>query len=131
MTEDKSRELAACGQCGAVLRKKFNFCPACGRPRAGSRGADPAVGHPGDGVPAGVNSLRVGIFADVLMSILQDLNDHEELQRIFGVPVVRCLVVVADQNDLRIEDGGRMELSEEDKSTFLKTLDEIIRGNAV
>ena len=81
--------------------------------------------------PAGVNPDRVGIFMDVLDNIISDLNDNPELQKIFGVPVSRALVTVADNNDLRIEDGGRVPLSEEQQQTFLRILDEVIRANSV
>lgn len=68
---------------------------------------------------------------DVLDNIISDLNDNAELQKIFGVPVSRALVVVADNNDLRIEDGGRVTLTEEQQNTFLRILDEVIRANSV
>jgi len=81
--------------------------------------------------PEGVNPERVGIMMDVLDNIISDLNDNPELQKIFGVPVSSGLVVVADNNDLRIEEAGKVDLSEEQKETFLKVLDEVIRANAV
>jgi len=84
-----------------------------------------------EGVPEGVNPDRVGIFMDVLDNIISDMNDNAELQKIFGVPVSRALVVVADGNDLRIEDGGRVNLTEEQQNTFLRILDEVIRANSV
>ncbi|MBD3388682.1 MAG: hypothetical protein GF416_06410 [Candidatus Altiarchaeales archaeon] len=81
--------------------------------------------------PAGVNPDRVGIFMDVLDNIISDLNDNAELQKVFGVPVSRALVVVADNNDLRIEEGGRVPLNEEQQQLFLRVLDEVIRANSV
>jgi hypothetical protein len=78
----------------------------------------------------GVNPDRVGIFMDVLDNIISDLNDSPELQKIFGVPVSRALVIVADTNDLRIEEGGRVPLTEEQQNAFLRVLDDIIRANA-
>jgi len=81
--------------------------------------------------PAGVNPDRIGIFMDVLDNIISDLNDNPELQKIFGVPVSRALVLVADNNDLRIEEGGRVPLTEEQQNTFLRVLDEVIRANSV
>ena len=80
---------------------------------------------------AGVNPDRIGIYMDVLDNIISDLNDNPELQKIFGVPVSRALVVVADTNDLRIEDGGRVPLSDQQQQAFLKVLDEVIRANSV
>jgi hypothetical protein len=86
----------------------------------------------GSAEPAGgVNPDRIGIYMDVLDNIISDLNDNAELQKIFGVPVSRNLVVVADQNDLRIEEGGRKELTDDDQNTFLRVLDDVIRANSV
>ena len=81
--------------------------------------------------PAGVNPDRVGIMMDVLDNIISDLNDNPELQQLFGSPVSAGLVVVADNNDLRIEDAGRVDLTDEQQQTFLRVLDEVIRTNAV
>ena len=80
---------------------------------------------------APVNPDRVGIWMDVLDSIISDMNDNAELQKIFGVPVSRALVIVADSNDLRIEEGGRVPLTEEQQNTFLRILDEVIKANSV
>jgi hypothetical protein len=86
----------------------------------------------GETEPAeGVNPDRVGIFMDVLDNIISDLNDNPELQKVFGVPVSRALVIVADNNDLRIEEGGRVPLTEEQQQAFLRILDEVIRANSV
>jgi hypothetical protein len=86
----------------------------------------------GDKEPAaGVNPDRIGIYMDVLDNIISDLNDNPELQKVFGVPVSRGLVVVADNNDLRIEEGGRVPLTEEQQNMFLRILDEVIRANSV
>lgn len=81
--------------------------------------------------PGGVNPDRVGIQMDVLDNIISDLNDNPELQKIFGVPVSRGLVVVADNNDLRIEEGGRVSLTDSQSKRFLEILDEVIRANAI
>jgi hypothetical protein len=80
---------------------------------------------------AGVNPDRVGIYMDVLDNIISDLNDSPELQKVFGVPVSRALVLVADGNDLRIEEGGRVPLTDEQQNTFLRILDDVIRANSV
>jgi hypothetical protein len=80
---------------------------------------------------AGVNPDRIGIYMDVLDNIISDLNDNADLQKIFGVPVSKKLVIVADNNDLRIEEAGEVNLSEEDKNTFLSILDQVIRANSV
>ncbi|MFH1055048.1 MAG: hypothetical protein V1744_03015 [Candidatus Altiarchaeota archaeon] len=81
--------------------------------------------------PAPINPDRVGIYMDVLDNIISDLNDNAELQKIFGVPVSRALVIVADNNDLRIEEGGRVPLNEAQQNAFLRVLDEVIRANSV
>jgi hypothetical protein len=79
---------------------------------------------------SGENPDRVGIYLDVLENIIRDLNDNSELQQIFGVPVSHGLVIVADSNDLRIEDGARAELTEDQSSRFLAILGEVIEANA-
>ncbi len=81
--------------------------------------------------PEAVNPDRVGIRMDVLGNIINDLNNNEELKTIFGEPVTKALVIVADNNDLRIEDGGAVELSKEHEDNFLKILDEVIRANSI
>jgi len=78
-----------------------------------------------------INPERVGIRMDVLDNIIDDLNNNDELQRIFGEPVSKSLVVVADSNDLRIEDGGVVELTGEQEKRFLDILDEVIRANSI
>jgi hypothetical protein len=83
------------------------------------------------GESSSVNPDRVGIFMDVLDNIIDGLNDSPELREIFGAPVARALVVVADNNDLRIEDGGRVPLTEDQRDTFLRVLDEVVRSNSI
>jgi hypothetical protein len=78
-----------------------------------------------------INPERVGIRMDVLDDIISDLNDNEELQKIYGVPVSRALVVVADNNDLRIEDGNVVPLTKENEKTFLRILEETIKANTI
>ena len=78
-----------------------------------------------------VNPERVGIRMDVLDNIINDLNSNDELKKIFGEPVSKSLVVVADENDLRIEDGGVVELKDEQEKRFLEILDDVIKANAV
>ncbi len=73
---------------------------------------------------------RVAIRMDVLDDIIADLNENRELQAIFGIPVSKFLVVVADQNDLRIEDGGVFELTPGQTKRFLEILDDVIEANA-
>ena len=68
---------------------------------------------------------------DVMESIIRDLNESPDLQQIFGVPVSRALAVIADHNDLRIEDGGRVLLNRLQQREFLAILDRVIRENSV
>ncbi len=78
-----------------------------------------------------INPERVGIRMDVLEDIIRDLNDNPDLQKIFGKPVSKSLVVVADNNDLRIEEGGAVNLSDADSKRFLEILDSVIKANSV
>ena len=77
------------------------------------------------------NSNRVAIRMDVMDDIICDLNNNVELQRIFGIPVSASLIVVADTNDLRIEEGGVVTLTEVQKNAFLRILDEVLQANSV
>jgi len=45
--------------------------------------------------------------------------------------VSRGLVIVADSNDLRIEEAGRVPLTEDQSKRFLEILDEVIKSNAI
>ena len=79
---------------------------------------------------ARVNPERVGIYMDRLAKMIHDLDQDPELEQIFGQPVSRSLVVVADNNDLRIEEGGCVALDEDQTATFMRILDEVIRRNS-
>lgn len=106
------------------------------RANSGANEMDSTVGPDGRrdavlvGKPNPLNSNRVGIRLHVLDKILQDLNERPELQRTFGVPVERYLVVVAENNDLRIESAPEVSLSAEDSARFLAVLSEVVRANA-
>jgi hypothetical protein len=78
-----------------------------------------------------VNPDRVGIMMDVLHRIIHDLNRKNELQQIFGTVVSHNLVIVSDNNDLRIELIETMELSKEERDTFLRILDQVIMANSI
>jgi len=81
---------------------------------------------------AAINPNRVGIYADVLLRIIAHLEADPRLQKLFGVPVSRNVVLVADDNDLRLEEGGRVvPLSKEQARVFLEVLEEAIQQNAV
>ncbi|RLI93773.1 MAG: hypothetical protein DRO92_03715 [Candidatus Altiarchaeales archaeon] len=70
---------------------------------------------------------RVGIRLDVIADIIRYLDEDEDLQRIFGRPVSKSLVIVADNNDLRIEEGGKRKLNEEESKKFLEVLNRAIK----
>lgn len=70
---------------------------------------------------------RFEIRLDLLDNIIDDLNNNEELQKIFGEPVSRTLVVVAGNNDLRIE--AAIGLTNEQENTFLDILDKVLAKN--
>ncbi len=74
---------------------------------------------------------RVAVRCDVLVDIIEDLNKKKELQDIFGIPVSKGLVVVADNNDLRIEDAGAVNMTEEERKRFIEILDEVIKANSI
>ncbi len=74
-----------------------------------------------------VENDRVGIRADVLVKIIKDLDENVELQEMFGRPVSRALVVIADNSDLRIEEVGVVEISGEGSERFVAILNEIIK----
>jgi hypothetical protein len=69
---------------------------------------------------------RTGIMMDDLSRIICDLNQSRRLQQIFGIPVNRALMLVADGNDLRIEEAGKVELTQEEAQCFTRVLDEVI-----
>ena len=119
--------LFVCHKCRTVLRKTYSYCPGCGEPIKSTLETKSMKAKESKGV----NPDRVGIRMDVLGDIIVDLNDNDRLQNIFGIPVSKSLVVVSDNNDLRIEDAGLKELSEEDAESFLKVLDEVIKANAI
>ncbi len=74
-----------------------------------------------------VENEKVGIRADVLVKIVKDLDKNVELQEIFKRPVSSALVVIADNNDLRIEEGGVVEIGGEESERFVAILNEIIK----
>lgn len=82
-------------------------------------------------MPEEINPERVGVRMDVLADIIRDLNENLDMQKIFGKPVSKSLVVVADNNDLRIEEGGTVNLSDADSKKFLEILDSVIKANSV
>ncbi len=78
-----------------------------------------------------IDKERIGIRIDVLYDIINDLNNDEELQKLFGIPVSKSLFAIAEENDFRIEEGGAIDLHEDDADRFLQILDRIIKDNTV
>ncbi|HDN83466.1 MAG TPA: hypothetical protein ENG50_03785 [Candidatus Altiarchaeales archaeon] len=72
------------------------------------------------------NEEKVGIRLDVMHDIIHYLDESPELRKILGEPVSKYLVLVADNNDLRIEEGGAKKLSKEEIEIFLEVLREAI-----
>ncbi len=70
---------------------------------------------------------RVGIRLDVIDNVIRYLNEDVSLQEIFGRPVSKSLIIVADGNDLRIEEGGARKLSKEESDKFLEVLNTAIK----
>ena len=73
---------------------------------------------------------------DVLSNVIADLNANPELREIFGDPVCAGIVIVAEKDengeiDLRLEDSGVSELSEEQSERFLDILNDVIKANSV
>jgi len=73
---------------------------------------------------------RVSIRLDILKDIIEDIDRNHELQRIFGSPVSESLVIVADNNDIRIEEGGSIKLTKAECKRFLDVLNGIIENSA-
>ncbi len=72
---------------------------------------------------------RVRIRCDVLKRIIRDLDDSPELQEIFGTPVCHSLVVVAEQGDLRVENGNNVTLSDKQVEDFSRILERVVADN--
>jgi hypothetical protein len=77
-----------------------------------------------------VNPHRVGIGLRTMEHIIGELNIHPELRRIFGDPVEQSLVLVAADNDLRINSAPGIALTQSDAAVFLQVLDDVLRAHA-
>lgn len=73
---------------------------------------------------------NVVVRCDVFLKLVEELDNSEELAALFGRPVSRALVVVADNNDLRIEDGGGVPLTAEERKRFIAELNRLVSGKA-
>jgi hypothetical protein len=88
------------------------------------------VGGKGQDRPGGEGTEeRVRIRCDIFSQIINDLCASEEIKSLFGGNPLEFLYVVADGNDLRIEGGEELTLSEDQNTIFLKILEEIIEDN--
>ena len=76
--------------------------------------------------PVKADAGRVAIRMDVMEGIVSRLEAHPSLIRVFGVPVSRSLVVVADNGDLRVESNPDLSLADRDAQEFLGVLDQVM-----
>ena len=76
--------------------------------------------------PADTQVIPAGIF----VQIIDDLNAHPELQRIFGQPVSDHLYAVADGNDLRLEAAWTDQITQAQADRFLEILGEVIADHS-
>ncbi len=72
---------------------------------------------------------RVRMRLDILEGIIDDLNTDPELEEIFGYPAINSLVIIAENNDLRIE-AEKSELKDEQVEKFMAILDRVIKKNS-
>ena len=74
---------------------------------------------------------RVSIRLDVIKDIIEDIERNHELQKIFGSPVSESLVIIADNNDIRIEEGGAITLTKAECKRFADVLNGIIENSTL
>jgi hypothetical protein len=70
-----------------------------------------------------VNPDRRGVIANELLRILIRLKEDTKMKELYNNKILDNIAVVADNNDLRIEDAGKKDLTAEDKKAFLKAID--------
>jgi hypothetical protein len=68
---------------------------------------------------------HVSVRCDVFLRLVEGLDKSEELAALLGEPVTEALVVVAENDDLRIENGGSVHFSAEEKKRFLLELNRL------
>jgi len=71
---------------------------------------------------------KVRVRCDVLLRVIEELDDNLQLQDIFGKPVTEALVIAAEDGDLRIENGGGVNLAEGQRRRFLEILGHIVKN---
>jgi hypothetical protein len=77
------------------------------------------------------SNLKVRVGCDTMLKIIKELDENIELQEIFGKPVSGALAVIAEGGDLRIEDGGALELSNEHRRKFLEILESVVNAKGL
>ncbi|MBN2250457.1 MAG: hypothetical protein JW724_00095 [Candidatus Altiarchaeota archaeon] len=65
---------------------------------------------------------KVAVRADVLLKFIAGLEDSGELRELLGEHVSEALVVVAEDCDLRIENGGAVDLTDDERERFVSAL---------
>jgi uncharacterized protein (DUF1778 family) len=70
---------------------------------------------------------KVRIRCDVLSKVLRELDKDDVLREIYSGKVSESLTVVAEDGDLLIEDGGCIDLSQEEKGRFMDSLGGLVR----
>jgi len=69
------------------------------------------------------------IPVSVFLRIAEDLDRHPDLIEMFGTSVTHQLLLTACGNDLRIETGGFVNLTNNQISRFLQILNDTIQKN--
>jgi hypothetical protein len=71
---------------------------------------------------------RIRVRCDILAAIINELDRNGELRAIFGGSVSEALVVIAEGDDLRIEVGESVKLTEGQSSVFLGILNRVVEN---
>ena len=72
---------------------------------------------------------RLGVHLNVIHALIRDLKSHPRLREMFTVSVSEALWVWADRNNVRIEVGSGIELTEAQAQEFQQILNDTIRSN--
>jgi hypothetical protein len=76
----------------------------------------------------GGDTERIRVRCDILAAIINELDRNGELKAIFGGSVSEALVVIAEGDDLRIEVGESVKLTEGQSSVFLGILNRVVEN---
>jgi hypothetical protein len=71
---------------------------------------------------------RIKVRCDTLAEIINELDRNGELRAIFGGSVSEALVVIAQGDDLRIEVGDSVRLTEGQSGVFLGILNRVVEN---